>query len=341
MLQVKQTWWLFVALVFAGVVAAQGQQTFLPDLIKKAEAGDPEAQFQAGRAYEDGSGVEQNDLVAAQWYRKAADQGYSKAENSMGLMYRAGKGVNLDKLEAVRWYLRSALQCDPNGAYNLAIAYYNGDGVPADSGWAFVWLLVAKQCGNPDTKTALDQIASEMTIKQRANAEERLVAYALSTPEFKPDVDEMLRAMQTLNPSVAYEICRVYADKKTKRRDPAKAKGWCEKAVTLDSTEAYLVLGALAEENNDFAGAAAVYAKAVNAKEFSAAGPLGVLYLEGKGVQQDSAEAYFWLYLANKSFGYDIAFKNEFDRASKQLPGKEKKKQEKRAKKWEQMQTRG
>lgn len=335
MLRAKQTCWYFLILLLVGTVAAQGQQTLLADVIKKAESGDPDAQFQAGRAYEDGTGVEQNDLVAVQWYRKAADQGYGKAENSVGLMYRQGKGVNLDKQEAARWYLKSALRCDPSGAYNLAISYYNGDGIEADSGWAFVWLLVAKQCGNPDTKSALDQIASEMTIKQRENAEERLVGYALSTPEFKPDAEEMFRTMQTLNPQLAYEICRVYADKRTKRRDPGKAKDWCEKALTLDSTGAYLVLGDIAEESNDFARAAQVYLKALDAKVFSAAGPLGVLYLEGRGVQQDSSEAYFWLYLANKAFGYGIAFKGEFDRAAKHLPGKEKKKQEKRAKQWE------
>ena len=79
MVQVRHTLRHFVlmALALLGTVAAQASQVSMPDLIKKAESGDPEAQFQVGRAYEDGAAIEQNDELAVRWYRKAADQGYS------------------------------------------------------------------------------------------------------------------------------------------------------------------------------------------------------------------------------------------------------------------------
>jgi hypothetical protein len=50
-------------------------------------------------------------------------------------------------------------------------------------------------------------------------------------------------------------------------------------------------------------------------------------------VRQDPAEAYFWLYLATNTYR-QVNFKSGFDLAAQQLPDKEKKEQEKRAKNW-------
>lgn len=47
----------------------------ISELKSKAQAGDASAQYALGAAYEKGTGVEQNDDLAAQWYRKAAERG--------------------------------------------------------------------------------------------------------------------------------------------------------------------------------------------------------------------------------------------------------------------------
>src|SRR5579864_4839753 len=99
------------------------------DLVKKADAGDAEAQFELGQAYEDGTGMLQDDGLAAKWYRKSAGQGNAKAENSLGVLYRLGRGVPQDKEEAFRWYQKAAQQGQPDADFNVAISYYNGDGV--------------------------------------------------------------------------------------------------------------------------------------------------------------------------------------------------------------------
>jgi TPR repeat protein len=319
--------------VLLGASTTQASQSSIQDLIKTAESGDQEGQFRLGHAYEDGSGIEQNDELAVRWYRKAAEQGHSKAQNSLGFMYRQGKGVLRNKVEAAQWYRKAAQQCDPNGAYNLAIAYYNGDGLDADPGLAFAWLLVAKQCGNLGTKSALDQITSELRNQQREIAETKFIEYMIATPDFKPDVDKMLTTMGTIDPPLAGDICRAYAAKGMKWRDTTKAQSWCEKAIALEMEEVYIVLGTLAEERNDFSKAAELYRKAAEAGDSSAVGSLGILYLEGKGVRQDPAEAYFWLYLATNTYR-QVNFKSGFDLAAQQLPDKEKKEQEKRAKNW-------
>ena len=50
-----------------------------------AEEGDARAQYNLGVHYEFGHGVEQDDDIAALWYRKAAEQGDSGAQHNLPL----------------------------------------------------------------------------------------------------------------------------------------------------------------------------------------------------------------------------------------------------------------
>src|SRR5436305_14393133 len=51
----------------------------LSQLLTKANAGDPKAQFEAGIIYALGVGVEQDYAEAVRWYQKAADHGIPAA----------------------------------------------------------------------------------------------------------------------------------------------------------------------------------------------------------------------------------------------------------------------
>jgi len=54
---------------------------------RAAEAGFAEAQFNLGKCYENGEGIEKNHEEAVKWYRKAADQGIVKARTQAHLLY--------------------------------------------------------------------------------------------------------------------------------------------------------------------------------------------------------------------------------------------------------------
>ena len=56
--------------------------------------------------YEQGRGVEQNDLEAVRWYRAAAEQATRRQEQSLGWMYKEGRGVPQD--DAKPWWYRQA-----------------------------------------------------------------------------------------------------------------------------------------------------------------------------------------------------------------------------------------
>lgn len=72
------------------------------EMIQSANRGDADFQFQLGKCYYYGNGVETNYAEAAKWYRKAAEQGNADAQAALGNCYRDGIGVAKDENEAVK-----------------------------------------------------------------------------------------------------------------------------------------------------------------------------------------------------------------------------------------------
>jgi len=57
-----------------------------------------------------GQGVAQDEVQAAQWYRKAAEQGNAMAQYQLGMMYALGQGVKKDDEESQQWLRKAADQ---------------------------------------------------------------------------------------------------------------------------------------------------------------------------------------------------------------------------------------
>jgi uncharacterized protein len=68
-----------------------------------AERGQAEAQALLGYLYEHGSGVPQDQIIAAHWYLSAAEQGHAGAQYQLGLLYDKGHGVPQDWVIAYKW----------------------------------------------------------------------------------------------------------------------------------------------------------------------------------------------------------------------------------------------
>ena len=80
-----------------------------------AERDHASAQYRLGVMYTFGHGVQQDDVEAVKWFRKALDklqlgagQGDAGAQFRLGGMYHNGWGVRQDYAEAVKWYRRAA-----------------------------------------------------------------------------------------------------------------------------------------------------------------------------------------------------------------------------------------
>ncbi len=153
----------------------------IPELRRRAEAGDPKAQLLLGHAYARGFGVRQKFSEAAQWYKKSADQGDALAQYELSILYQEGRGVPRLEAEGIAWCRRSAeqglveAQTDLGRIYvqqnnyaeaerwirkaaeqgyflaQLALAhlYAEGRGVQQDHQRSYMWILLARaaRCG--------------------------------------------------------------------------------------------------------------------------------------------------------------------------------------------------
>lgn len=123
-----------------------------------AAAGDVEAIFLMGTAYDEGLGVAVDHPEALRWYRRAAARGHVLAAHNVGNMYRDGRGVEVDHATAVRWWLRAARAGDAIPALRLGEAFEAGRGVPRDPETARFWYGQAAERGNQDATAGLRRL---------------------------------------------------------------------------------------------------------------------------------------------------------------------------------------
>lgn len=149
--------WLALLMIFANTSYADwfiSSET--KELIAKADAGDVDAQFRVGAAYDFGNGAPHDGEKAMKYYLMAAEQGLAEAQNSVGSGLQAAKRYT----EAMAWYERAAAQSHPLATNSLAYLYDLGLGVPqdrakgfelysraADLGWAEAMWNIANMYG--------------------------------------------------------------------------------------------------------------------------------------------------------------------------------------------------
>jgi TPR repeat protein len=138
-----------------------------------AEQGNVSAQFNLALMYDNGEGVLKDDTEAARWYRLAADQGYAKAQHNLGVMHDNGEGVVKDNREAARLFRLSAEQGYSAAQYNLGVKYSEGEGVLKDIITAHMWWNIASANGDDAAPSRRNQIETQMTREQIADATER------------------------------------------------------------------------------------------------------------------------------------------------------------------------
>lgn len=104
-----------------------------------AEKGDKEAQYNLGRCYENGVGVEKNMKFAAEWWKKAADLGMAEAQYDLAICYKNGYGVDQSLEKSVEYYSKAATQGLVDAQYNLGLCFAKGTGIAKDMKKAVEW----------------------------------------------------------------------------------------------------------------------------------------------------------------------------------------------------------
>mmetsp|Transcript_6895 Transcript_6895/g.17605 ORF Transcript_6895/g.17605 Transcript_6895/m.17605 type:complete len:189 (+) Transcript_6895:361-927(+) len=75
-----------------------------------------------------GDGVRQSLVLAAKWFRKAADQGNAYAQYDLGMFYKHGRGVPQDLFESATWFRAAAKQGHTDSCFQLGEIFRKGSG---------------------------------------------------------------------------------------------------------------------------------------------------------------------------------------------------------------------
>ena len=140
--------WAILALVVCIPAVATAKMRGIDlAVLAKARAGDAEAQYQLGNAYNYGEKVRRDYAQALIWYRKSTEQGNPDSEFQLGGLYHFGHGVPKDDVQTFAWIKKAAEQEDAVAENFLSVCYMQGWGVPKDEGHEIFWLQRAAEDG--------------------------------------------------------------------------------------------------------------------------------------------------------------------------------------------------
>ena len=101
--------------------AAQYAVMDINSLSKAAKAGQAGAQFYLATKYQYGRDVAKDERQAFAWYKLAADQGISSAQLKVGRMLADGIGTKKDEVLARQYFEKAASHGDNRASFNLAM----------------------------------------------------------------------------------------------------------------------------------------------------------------------------------------------------------------------------
>ncbi|MEE9706500.1 SEL1-like repeat protein [Aeromonas veronii] len=253
------------------------------ELIKAAEQGDAEAQFQLGFKYEKGEDVDQSDSTSVEWYRRAAEQGHSDAQLNLGWMYDKGRGVVKNENTTVGWYHKAAEQGHVVAQYNLGLMYEVGRGIEQSHSTAVEWYRKAAEQGDADAQFCLGSMyGSGKGVAQND----------------KTAVEWYRKAAEQGLADAQFNLGWMFEEGKGIDQSDSEAAEWYQKAAEQGDKLAQFNLGWMYEEGRgvtqDDSKAVDWYRRSAEQGEVLAQFNLAWMYEEGRGVTQDDTIALEW-----------------------------------------------
>ncbi len=157
----KRTLFIILSFVFTLSIFSED----LDQLLKLANEGNSEAQYNIGVLYYLGEEVSKDNNKAYEWFEKSALQGNPMAQMFLGIVYFNGEGVPKDNKKAFEWFEKSAVQGFSDAQYNLGVMYHNGEGVPKNDIEARKWFKAATDNGYNVDHKILEKYKLENNIK--------------------------------------------------------------------------------------------------------------------------------------------------------------------------------
>jgi cell division septation protein DedD len=142
----------------------------IQSLQAKAQAGDPEAEYQLGEAYRSGRGVAPDPETAIMWYRRATLAGHIRASEELGFALFA----HGDRREAMPYIEKAAARGEARAFYLLGTAHFNGDYASRDWPLAYAQTMRAAAAGLPAAQKNLELMDHYLLPADKAKADQIL-----------------------------------------------------------------------------------------------------------------------------------------------------------------------
>ena len=127
-------------------------------LIRKAESGDPDAQYLVGKLYRDGPVLIPDNVEAQYWFDQSARQGHVPAQYALGKLYLTDDAEVHDAELGIQWLEYAAHHGSDCAAYRLGKEYLKGEIVERDSAKAQEYLTQSAKTGNQFAQYALGKL---------------------------------------------------------------------------------------------------------------------------------------------------------------------------------------
>ncbi len=157
-----------------------------------AMEGDAAAEYELAMRYSNGRGVARNQADSVWWLLKSAHAGNNRAQHQLGIAYEQGDGIQQDYVKAYACYVMAGAngnidaeaarteltpkltRAELEGARMLiARMYKEGVGTPVNNEEAYAWFTLAQAGGNRDIEAEKSFVASKMSSRQIAIANQR------------------------------------------------------------------------------------------------------------------------------------------------------------------------
>jgi TPR repeat protein len=150
---------------------------------KAAEAGDAGSAYRLSEEFFDAKVVKRDIGLAFKYLKQAAEKADPRALTDLASLYDYGTGVPMNRERAAQLYLQAARLGMPAAMFNIASMLEAGEGIDQNKIEAYKFYLLSRDQGfAPFANKALEQMASEMTAEQLAEAESRADNFIPETP---------------------------------------------------------------------------------------------------------------------------------------------------------------
>ena len=307
-----------------------------------AQTGFIDSQIAIGGFYESresAASKEKDQIIAAKWYRKAADQGSEIGCFRLGYCYLEGVGVDQSNSAALSWWSKAKIpDVDAKRLIELNTRIAAGDWkankeLAAISTKDPYWNLGSKTLSEASARYYSSLFSHNLKLARDGDTKAMVkVASVYRSPSFRgePSKDrkqslELLQKAVSLGEKTAFSELGKYFDDEPGVASKKMAYEYFSKAAEDGDTYAMIRIARMLEEGElgrpELAESTRWMLKAAEYGDDSAWFYVGHRYQNGKGIPQDFVKAYAWFSISatDEKEGSDSAARNRLKVLSAQM----------------------